>query len=139
MKELINKYSMFIKYIIVSCLSFIIDISFFNIFNFIFKSLDYRIIISTILARIISSLINFMLNKDKVFKSNESTKVTIVKYYTLVIVQMLISAFVVNKLYKVLSINENFIKIPVEIILFICNYLIQKVLIFKRGNNEKVN
>ena len=138
MKSLIKKYGMFIKYLFVSGLSFIIDIAFFNIFNFIFKGYDKRIIISTILARIISSFINFLLNKDKVFKSNEKTSNTIYKYYMLVIVQMLVSAFLVNKLYKIIKINENFIKIPVEFMLFICNYLIQKIFIFKRGNNEKI-
>ena len=51
---------------------------------------------------------------------------------------MLVSAFVVNNLYKIIHINATFIKVPVEFILFICNYLIQKILIFKRGNNENI-
>ncbi|MBQ7031765.1 MAG: GtrA family protein [Bacilli bacterium] len=131
--ELIKKYEMFIKYIFVAGISFVIDIVFFSIFKFIFVG---NIIIATILARIISSFINYLLNKDKVFKSNEKSSKTIIKYYALVVIQMLVSAFAVDNLYKLLSINATLIKVPVEFILFICNYLIQKILIFKRGKNE---
>lgn len=132
-RELIKKYEMFIKYIFVAGISFVIDIVFFSIFKFIFVG---NIIIATILARIISSFINYLLNKDKVFKSNEKSSKTIIKYYALVVIQMLVSAFAVDNLYKLLSINATLIKVPVEFILFICNYLIQKILIFKRGKNE---
>jgi len=129
MIEIIKKYEMFIKYIFVACVSFGIDILFFNIFNLLFIN---KIIIATILARIISSFINYLLNRNRVFKSNENKTKTILKYYVLVIVQMLISALVVDNLYKIININVNFIKIPVEFVLFICNYLIQKILIFKK-------
>ena len=49
---------------------------------------------------------------------------------------MFISAFVVDNLYKLIRVDATIIKVPVEFILFICNYLIQKMLIFKRGKNE---
>lgn len=134
-KEFIKKYNMFLKYIVVAGISFGIDILLFSLFNTFFS---LNIIVATIMARVISSFINYLLNKDKVFKSDETTKSTIFKYYTLVVVQMLVSAFVVNNLYKIIHINATFIKVPVEFILFICNYLIQKILIFKRGNNENI-
>lgn len=128
LEKIIKKYNTFIKYIGVAILSFLIDIALFTLFNFLLLN---KIIISTILARIISSFINFLLNHNQVFKSKENKKNTIVKYYLLVIIQMLISAFVVNKLYELININPTIIKIPVEFFLFICNYLIQKFIIFK--------
>ena len=122
----------FIKYIIIAIISFIIDIVLFKLFNTIFFNLTYKIIIATIFARIISSLFNFIMNKDKVFKSNKNMKETIIKYYSLVVVAMLVSAFTVNALNKIFSgIDPVFIKIPVEFLIFIGNYLIQKKLIFK--------
>lgn len=133
-KSLLKKYETFIKYIFVAGISFTIDIVFFNIFNIVFAK---KIIIATILARIISSFINYLLNRDKVFKSDENNRKTIIKYYILVVVQMLISAFVVDNLYEMLEVNATLIKVPVEFILFVCNYLIQKLLIFKRGKNGK--
>jgi len=127
-----KKYETFIKYIFVAIISFIIDICLFTLFNNIlnFKS---KIIIATIIARIISSFINYLLNKEKVFKSDESKLKTILKYYSLVIIQMFISAFLVDNLYSLLEFNATFIKIPIEFTLFICNYLIQKFLIFKKA------
>ena len=134
-KELIKKYETFLKYIFVAGISFIIDIIFFTIFNKIFN-FKTEIIVATILARIISSLINYFLNNGIVFKSKEKKLKTIYKYYILVVVQMFISGFLVDNLYDLLNINATLIKIPVEFILFIINYLIQKIFIFKRGNYE---
>ena len=134
--KIIKKYETFLKYITVSIISFIIDIAFFNIILYVFINIDNKIIISTIIARIISSLINYLLNKNKVFNSKEKVFNTIIKYYGLVIIQMLISAFMVNFIYSKVSINPTIIKIPVEFIIFICNYLIQKVFIFKKDKNE---
>ncbi len=127
MKKWLKKYIVFLKYISVSIISFLIDILFFNLFIFIIKSVFY----ATILARIISSFINFLLNKNAVFQNKGKNKLAIIKYYMLVVFQMFVSAFVVDKLYSILKINATLIKIPVELLLFICNYFIQKILIFK--------
>ena len=128
--DLIKKYKTFLKYIFVAGLSFFIDIFFFTAFNSI---VSLNIILATILARIISSFINYLLNREKVFKSKENKLKTLISYYLLVVVQMFISAFLVDKLYSLLEINATIIKVPVEFILFMINYLVQKYLIFKRG------
>ncbi len=125
---IINKYLTFIKYLLVAGFSFLLDISLFTLFNHFLKS----IVISTIIARIISSFINYLLNKDKVFKSKE--KNTIFKYYLLVLVQMLVSATIVEDLYNLVAINPTIIKVPTELCLFIINYFIQKYYIFKTSN-----
>ncbi len=131
--KLLKKYEMFLKYISVAIISFLIDISFFKLFLIIFNN---NIILSTILARIISSFINYLLNRKKVFNSKEKVFNTIIKYYGLVVIQMLVSAFVVHNLYKLITINPVYIKVPVELFIFICNYLIQKIFIFKGDKNE---
>lgn len=134
-QQLIKKYEMFIKYILVAGISFLIDIVLFTIFNKIFN-FNFKIILATILARVVSSFVNYLLNRDKVFKSDENKIKTAVKYYILVVIQMFVSAFLVDNLYKLININATLIKVPVELFLFICNYIIQKVFIFKRGKNE---
>jgi len=134
-KVLIKKYEMFIKYIVVAGISFLIDIVLFTIFNKIFN-FSFKIILATVLARIVSSFVNYLLNRDKVFKSDENKFKTAVKYYILVVIQMFVSAFLVDNLYNLIKIDATFIKVPVELFLFICNYLIQKLFIFKRGQNE---
>lgn len=130
LKELIKKYEMFLKYIFVAGISFLIDITLFAFFNRMLN-FSFNIILATILARIISSFINYLMNRDKVFKSTENKLKTAIKYYILVIIQMFISAFLVNNLYGLFKINATIIKVPVELFLFICNYIIQKLFIFK--------
>lgn len=128
LNKFIQKYNVLIKYLLVAILSFILDIFLFNIFNHLWLN----IILATILARIISSTFNFLLNRNKVFKSSSKASIALIKYFSLVIIQMLVSAFSVDILAKFILINPTFIKIPVEFILFVCNYLIQKFLIFAK-------
>ncbi len=124
------KNKMFIKYILIAILSFLIDIVLFKIFNTIFFNFNNNIIYATIIARIISSLFNYKMNKGKVFKSNN--KNTLIKYYILVVVAMLVSAFTVKGLHNIFSnIDAVIIKLPVEAIIFVGNYFIQKFIIFK--------
>ena len=137
--NLIKKYSIFIKYIISAGISFAIDLTLFTLFNFLLKGVlsDLSIILATILARIISSFINYLMNRNGVFKKNTKKidSTTLTKYYGLVIIQMCVSAALVFILYRVTNINETLIKIPVEIVLFLKNYFVQKHFIFydKKG------
>lgn len=132
--NVIKKYSVFLKYIISAGISFVIDLTLFTLLNILLKNIlsDLSIIIATILARIISSFINYLMNRNGVFKKNTKTidKTTLIKYYILVVIQMCVSASLVFILYKLTNFNETLIKIPVEIVLFMINYFIQKKYIF---------
>lgn len=140
--NIIKKHIVFIKYIFSAGLSFAIDLSLFTIFSFLLKQSigNSAIFVATVLARIISSFINYLINRNTVFNNNGSgmDKVTLIKYYTLVVIQMLVSATAVSTLYKAFSIYEVFIKIPVEIVLFLINYFVQKKFIFNI-NKSKLN
>lgn len=121
-----------IKYLFSAGTSFFIDLLLFTIFNtFLFKSFgSVSIIVSTVLARILSSLYNYFLNSRYVFKSYDKT--SIIKYYLLVIVQMLVSATLVLIVSKLLiSVNDTIIKFFIDIIIFVVNYYVQKEVIFK--------
>ena len=127
----------FIKFSMSGIISFIIDYLLFLLFaNIIFKGYDLKnlILVSTVLSRIISSAINFTLNKTVVFnnKGNENTILLIVKYYTLCIVQMLLSAGIVYGVCCFVSLSKNIVKIIVDLILFFVSYKIQKEMIFKK-------
>ena len=67
--DLIKKYKVFLKYIVSAGISFVLDLSLFTVFSILLKGnkvVNY-ILIATILARIISSLINYLLNRNSVF------------------------------------------------------------------------
>ena len=75
-------------------------------------------------------MVNYKINKDKVFKNAD--KLSLLKYYTLCGIQMLISAISVTLLFNYIKTGEVFIKIFVDIILFFINFKIQKEWVFRK-------
>lgn len=134
-KEMINKYITFIKYIGSAGISYVIDMLVFIICSYLFREIKVvsYILISTVVARVISSLINFILNKNKVFSnSNLDNKTTdlLINYYLLVIIQMFMSAILVEIVYKLIGINLIIVKFLIDCCIFVANYFIQKKFIF---------
>ena len=122
-----------LKYAASSCAAFLTDIILFRLLNSIFA---LGVISSTVIARIISSIVNFTLNKKIVFNSKEPVIKSVFKYYLLAIPVMLISAFGVKGLTLAFDIESGsvwvtILKIVVDTVLFIVNYTIQKQWIFK--------
>lgn len=138
LKNIIKSKLTFIKYIISAGISFILDMTLFTIFSFFLMPFigDSSILASTVLARVISSFINYLMNKNKVFNTEKNNKKidkeTFVKYFILVVIQMFVSAGTVYLLFKVTKINQTVIKFPVDIMIFIVNYFIQKLFIFNK-------
>ena len=141
-KDSIRIYSLFFKYIVSSLLAFVVDIVMFAIFVKIFKNITYAmyIYIATVLARVISSYVNYLVNKNGVFKAKNRTKAENVKslilYYILVVINVIISSVCVNWIVKSLSWNETATKLLVDMILFVMNFVIQREFIFKSKKKE---
>lgn len=127
-------YKLFIKYIISSLSSFILDILLYTVFVSTLPEINLKgitqIVIATILARIISAIYNFVINSKVVFKNQN--KNSIIKYIALCIVQMFISAFAVSELFKLLQMNSTLIKVGVDTIIFIINFVVQREWVFKK-------
>ena len=133
-KDSLRIFSLIFKYLFSSLAAFITDIVLFWLLTNIFS---IGVITSTVAARIVSSIVNFFLNKKMVFKSKESLPKSLAKYYLLAIPVMLISAFGVKGICLLTNIDDSSIivtaiKLIVDIILFILNYNIQKKWIFKK-------
>ena len=97
MKKLFSKYQTIITYILFSSLSFIVDIVSFSSILFFLKD---KIMISSYLARTISSIFNYIVNKNIVFKNNEKKNIkSMIMYFLLVIVNITISGTLVKKIY----------------------------------------
>ena len=92
--------------------------------------------ISTIGARIVSSLINFFMNKKLVFQSNVSTGKAMVRYYALAVPQLAVQAIANQALYTLLGITEQqagmrtLIHVLVMCVLFIVSFTIQQCWVF---------
>ncbi len=138
----IKRQIVFLKYIMSSGISFIIDISIFTILNdILLKNTlgDKSILISTFIARAISSLVNYFMNRNEVFNIDHGDVIdvkTFVKYYILVTIQLCVSGLSVFLIHKYINVDATFIKIPIDIIIFVINYFIQKYLIFKESEES---
>ena len=91
--------------------------------------------LASILARAISSVVNFTLNHKVVFKRGQSNSA--IKYFTLVVVQIVLSSLLVTVLGNALTtLPISLVKILVDGTLFFVSYFVQKHLIFSGGENE---
>ena len=126
MKELTK----FIKASISSAFTAMIDLVIFTILSNSSKSL-LIIELSTIIARVISTTINFIINKKIVFKTIGNTKKEIILFFILFLWKMLFSGFLVW-LFKFIHINQTILKMFVDISLFLITYQIQNKFIFKK-------
>ena len=72
MKKFLNKYKTVFTYLLSSGLSFIVDIISFSIILYFIKDrfVD-AILLSSYVARVISSVVNYIVNKKYVFKNEK--------------------------------------------------------------------
>lgn len=125
------------KFLCSSMLSTAIDMGIFSLIVYVlFKGNDdvEHVFIATCSARVVSSIVNFLLNSKVVFRSDIPMKRTIVKYYMLAIVQMFLSSTfttIVSQLF-----TPAVAKAFVDIVLFVISFKIQNKWIF---NNKSEN
>ena len=127
-------FKRFFQYTISGLISSLIDISLFALLTkvvFDNSSTSKIIFLSTLFARICSSLFNYTVNKNIVFSNKRSSKKTFFKYYILCALQMIASWGFVTLIYKLFKIDTTVIKILVDLTLFFVSYQIQRLWIFR--------
>lgn len=137
LRDSLRIYKIFGKFMLASCSSFILDILLFSLFVYLTKEkIVPYILVSTVGARIVSSLFNFMINKTKVFRNKSRSIWVPIKYYILCIIQMIVSAFFVSALYQLIPWNESGEKIIIDTLLFIISFQFQREWVFKTKNQK---
>ncbi|KAA9300546.1 MULTISPECIES: bifunctional glycosyltransferase family 2/GtrA family protein [Aerococcus] len=123
-------YSVFLKYVAASLVSFLIDLACFAICLALIGKQDFTAITTaTVIARCISALANYVMNRLVVFRAN--SRQSLLKYGLLVMFQMLSSSLLVTAFTHWISfLPTTLIKVFVDSFLFILNYYIQKHFIF---------
>ena len=132
----IEKYKTFILFLFSSGSSFVLDLILFEIFCRLLKDIDFTvvsyIIVATIAARILSALYNFTINYKKVFKAKNTVGSSMIKYTCLAIAIVLVSGITVDRLHSMLAVPELAIKMPVDILLFVVSFVVQKLFVFNK-------
>ncbi len=119
-------YKELLKFISSSTLSFLVDYGLYVIIVAFSKS----VVLSNVIARVISSTFNYTLNKKMVFKDKNNVSKSIFKYYLLAIFILLVNTSILYLLVSVLGLNKYISKLIVEVVLFMISYRIQKKYIF---------
>lgn len=141
-KDSIRVYKFILAFVLSSAISFIADISLFYLLAKLLGGIlgGAAELVATVGARIVSSLINFSINKKKVFSSKAPVFKTLLKYYALAIPQMVVSASLVTLLTLLFSAHAEgatIIKVIIDTILFLVSYRIQQGWVFADKKREK--
>ena len=133
LKDSIKVYAIFVKYLLSSLSSSVVDISLFAVLQALIKTRTTGyIVIATVISRIASSLFNYVVNRKYVFIHGKSVKHSILRYYILAIIVMALSAGLTTLFYPILPFNEVLTKIIVDFLLFFSSYYLQKKWVFRK-------
>jgi len=147
---------MFVKFLGSSIVSFVIDYGLNIVLQLILRAMtpeNFATAASYVGARIVSSFVNYSMNR-KIFSSKASMKKTIFRYYALALFIMVagsvaVTVFsamanglpVISSMFadldenKVKTIVSTAIKLPVDMLLFILSYNIQKKYVFRKDEH----
>lgn len=131
-----RKIPVFAKCLISSIFSACIDFAFFYSVNKFCVSLGFvqktSIVTATVVSRICSALVNFLINKFWCFENREKeASVQAVKFFLLFIAKMAVSATLVSFFAGIFTqIPAVLIKVFVDSVLFFASYFIQRKFIF---------
>lgn len=136
----------FFRYASSSLLSFLLDLALFalldkwllgRLFGDILTRADTHEYLHTYLAsgiaRVVSSVFNYTLNKQFVFQVKEC-KGAALRYAALCVMTLLISAGATNLFHLLLGFDRTPVKVAVDTVLYFVNYRIQRVWVFYRKN-----
>ena len=140
-KDSMKIYMIFGKFLFSSLSSSVVDLALFSLFCFLMKDMQWGnityITAATIFARILSALYNYSLNLKVVFQSSGAVKTSLPRYALLAVVQMALSAFLVNRLYPLFGGAEVVVKIPVDVFLFFVSFVIQREFVYTDKKPER--
>ncbi|MEA4928226.1 MAG: bifunctional glycosyltransferase family 2/GtrA family protein [Candidatus Limiplasma sp.] len=137
--------SRFMRFIAASLLCFVVDYGLYLLLNTLLKAnapaLDAylrflpvhiiaRIAVAALLARVVSSVLNFFINRTYVFSSKNKLGATFLRYACTVVVIVALSAWLTSSLHVWFGWNDNLVKMPVDIGLFFLSYYVQRRWVF---------
>ena len=135
----------FLRFIAASLICFCVDYALYLLFNNLFRdhvpSLNHNLVflsirivarigVAALLARFISSVLNYFINKSYVFSNRNGFGKTFWRYACTVVVIVAISAWLTSSLHLWFGWNDNLVKMPVDILLFFLSYYLQRRWVF---------
>lgn len=127
-------YKLLLKFCAASIAGFGVDIALFTLFLPIFRGMKVYvfepIVSATVLARILSATVNYLINHKAVFKSRKSSRQSFPRYAVLCVVQMAMSAALVTWICSLGASSPSLVKLIVDLCLFLLSFQIQRRWVF---------
>lgn len=139
-KDSYRIYKEIFKFCAASIVCFLVDYALYCIGLVFTVSLGKGLstVVSNVFARIVSSVLNFTLNKKVVFKRKGNTLKLAISYFMLALCILAGNTIVLKMFVEVFNIDTKIAKLITELIFFIISWFIQKFLIFKKKEEEAV-
>lgn len=126
-------YALLVKFIASSLLCWLVDYGLFTMLSVLFPG---QLFLSVGASRAASSFINYSLNRSVVFRDESAASNTILKYYILAAVVLVVSYVSIKVFNENLGINLYVSKIVVDVALYFANFYIQRDFIFTNNKNN---
>jgi len=135
----------FFRYTISSLVSAVVDTAAFSLLGSLFSHFLTGFSLTAaagVLSRVISSLLNFFMNKKLVFKTHVDTKKAMLRYYCLALPQMAVQVLLTQGVYYLLHISDRantlrtLIYAIVMVVLYFISYMIQQRWVFAPRKSE---
>lgn len=134
-KELYNKYQEIIKYLIFGVLTTIISLLtyYLLVFTILNPNKPLQLQIANIISWITCVTFAYVTNRKYVFNSkNKNILKEITKFYSSRITTLLIDMLIMFIFVTTLHFNDKIIKLIVQVIITILNYILSKILVFTK-------
>ena len=135
----------FFRYTLSSIVSAVVDTGAYALLTVLLRNLVQAFALTAVAgvgARVISSLLNFFMNKKLVFQTNVSTGKAMLRYYTLALPQMAAQVLLTQGVYALLNISDTatglrtLIYAVVMTVLYFLSYVIQQRWVFAPEKNK---
>ncbi|MBR5126135.1 MAG: bifunctional glycosyltransferase family 2/GtrA family protein [Oscillospiraceae bacterium] len=129
----------FFRYTVSSIISAVVDTGAYSLLTALLNGLLQGFALTAaagVTARVISSLLNFFMNKKLVFRTNVSTGKAMIRYYALALPQMAAQVLLTQGVYALLNISDSanglrtLIYAVVMTVLYFLSYMIQQRWVF---------
>ncbi len=136
-KKIYSKYEEIINYIIVGGCTTLINLAvYFLLINIFFKAkTNLDIQAANVISWIFAVLFAYITNRKFVFKSKAQGKEKIkeiLNFFASRVASLLMDMFLMFLLYSVMHINDTICKLIDQVIIIIANYVLAKILVFKK-------
>lgn len=142
-RDSLRIYSLILRYAASSLLSSVLDLLLFYLLSLVLTS-PAGTVAATAIARVVSAVFNFTVNKKAVFRSKAPTARASVRYFLLAVAVLLVSAGSVAALSYLFDLTtgrvaplKTLLKFVIDTILFFLNYRLQREWVFAEKPGKK--